>query len=73
MDKALGMVGYEKLRKEQEEGRKHGKYLGIGISSWIEICGFGPSAGTAPATGGIALVESAQVRVFPTGSVAVCR
>src|SRR6202171_847508 len=71
MDKALGMVGYEKLRKEQEEGRKHGKYLGIGISSWIEICGFGPSAGTAPATGGIALVESAQVRVFPTGSVAV--
>jgi carbon-monoxide dehydrogenase large subunit len=71
MEKALEMAGYEKLRREQEEGRKHGKYLGIGISSWIEICGFGPSAGTAPATGGIALVESAQVRVFPTGSVSV--
>ncbi|HET6310140.1 MAG TPA: molybdopterin cofactor-binding domain-containing protein [Candidatus Nitrosotalea sp.] len=71
MDKAMEMTGYEKLRKEQEEGRKKGKYLGIGISSWIEICGFGPSAATAPATGGLALVESAQVRVFPTGSVTV--
>jgi carbon-monoxide dehydrogenase large subunit len=71
MDRALEMTGYEKLRREQEEGRKKGRYIGIGISSWIEICGFGPSAGTAPATGGIALVESAQVRVFPTGSVAV--
>jgi carbon-monoxide dehydrogenase large subunit len=71
MDKAMEMAGYEKLRREQEEGRKKGRYLGIGISSWIEICGFGPSAATAPATGGLALVESAQVRVFPTGSVTV--
>jgi carbon-monoxide dehydrogenase large subunit len=71
MDKAMEMVGYDKLRKEQEEARKKGRHLGIGVSSWIEICGFGPSAGTAPATGGIALVESAQVRVFPTGSVTV--
>jgi len=71
LDKALEMVGYEKLRREQEEGRKHGKYLGIGFSSWIELCGIGPSGPTAGATGGIGLVESAQVRVFPTGSVAV--
>src|SRR6266568_1655520 len=71
MDTALEIVGYEKLRKEQDEARKKGRYIGIGLSSWIEICGFGPSAGTAPATGGIALVESAQVRVFPTGSVNV--
>ena len=71
MEKAMEIAGYAKLRKEQEEARKKGRYLGIGVSSWIEICGFGPSAGTAPATGGIALVESAQVRVFPTGSVTV--
>jgi carbon-monoxide dehydrogenase large subunit len=70
MDMALEMAGYEKLRKEQEEGRKKGRYIGIGLSSWIEICGFGPSAATTPAVG-VALVESAQVRVFPTGSVAV--
>jgi carbon-monoxide dehydrogenase large subunit len=43
----------------------------VGISTWIEICGFGPSAATAPATGGLALTESAHVRVFPTGSVNV--
>ncbi|HEX7263810.1 MAG TPA: molybdopterin cofactor-binding domain-containing protein [Candidatus Dormibacteraeota bacterium] len=71
LDKALEMVGYDRFRKEQEEGRRKGKYLGIGLSSWIEICGIGPSAPTAGATGGIALVESAQVRVFPTGSVSV--
>ncbi len=71
LDKALEMLGYEKLRREQEEGRKHGKYLGIGLSSWIELCGIGPSGPTSGATGGIALVESAQVRVFPTGSVNV--
>src|SRR5712691_7432145 len=71
MDKALEIAGYEKLRREQEEGRKKGRYLGIGISSWIEICGFGPSAATAPATGGLALIESAQVRIHPTGSAQV--
>src|SRR2546430_31398 len=59
------------MRQEREDGRKKGRYLGIGLSSWIEICGFGPSAAPAPATGGVALVESAQVRVFPTGSVTV--
>jgi carbon-monoxide dehydrogenase large subunit len=68
---AMKMAGYDDLRQRQAEMRKQGKYLGIGLSTWIELCGFGPSAATAPATGGIALVESAQVRVTPTGSVIV--
>jgi carbon-monoxide dehydrogenase large subunit len=71
LDKALKLAGYDDLRKQQAEMRKQGRYLGIGLSTWIELCGFGPSAATAPATGGIALVESAQVRVLPTGSVLV--
>jgi carbon-monoxide dehydrogenase large subunit len=71
LDKALGIAGYEELRRQQAEGRAQGKYLGIGISTWIELCGFGPSGATAPATGGLSLTESAHVRVFPTGSVAV--
>jgi aerobic carbon-monoxide dehydrogenase large subunit len=71
LDRALELVGYEELRKKQADLRKQGRYLGIGISTWIELCGFGPSAATAPATGGIALVESAQVRVTPTGAVLV--
>ena len=68
---AMKLAGYDELRRKQADGRKHGKYIGIGLSTWIELCGFGPSAATAPATGGIALVESAQVRVTPTGSVIV--
>jgi carbon-monoxide dehydrogenase large subunit len=69
--RALELAGYEQFRQEQEAARQQGRYLGIGISTWIEICGFGPSAATAPATGGIGLVESAQVRMHPTGSVTV--
>jgi carbon-monoxide dehydrogenase large subunit len=71
LSKALGISGYEQFRRDQETARAKGKYLGVGISTWIEICGFGPSAATAPATGGLALTESAHVRVFPTGSVNV--
>jgi carbon-monoxide dehydrogenase large subunit len=71
LDRALELAGYEEFRQEQAAARKQGRYLGLGVSTWIELCGFGPSAATAPATGGLALVESAQVRVFPTGSVTV--
>src|SRR5437870_6497804 len=71
LEKALEMAGYDAFRQEQEAGRAKGRYLGVGISTWIEICGFGPSAATAPATGGLALTESAHVRVFPTGSINV--
>ena len=71
LDKALEIVGYRDLRQRQEQARAQGKYLGIGVSTWVEICGFGPSAATAAATGGIALVESAMVRVFPSGTAQV--
>ena len=71
LDRALELAGYDEVRRKQADARKQGKYVGIGVSTWIELCGFGPSAATAPATGGIALVESAQVRVTPTGSVMV--
>jgi carbon-monoxide dehydrogenase large subunit len=70
MDRALELAGYKDLRREQEALRKQGRYLGIGLSTWIEICGLGPSAATAPAAG-VALVESSQVRIHPTGGVSV--
>src|SRR5579864_1851809 len=71
LDRAKELVGYDALRQEQAQKRQQGKYLGIGLSTWVEICGFGPSAATAPATGGLALIESAQVRVHPTGSAQI--
>ena len=70
LDRALENIGYTELRKRQEDLRAQGRYMGIGFSTWVEICGIGPSSATAPAAG-IALVESSMVRVHPTGSVTV--
>ncbi len=64
--KALDMVKYKELREEQKKLRAQGKYLGIGISTYVEICAMGPSSGM-PAGGW----ESATVRVEPTGNVTV--
>ena len=66
LDKALEMVGYTSLRAEQAQKRAEGKLMGIGISSYIEICGFGPK-GSAP----VGLYESARVRVEQSGTVMV--
>jgi len=71
LDRALELIDYEQTRRRQAELRREGRYLGIGLATYVEICGFGPSALTVGATGGIAFVESAQVRVLPEGSVAV--
>lgn len=70
LDRALELADYQGWRGRQAEARQHGRLVGIGFSTWVEICGFGPSAPTAGATGGIALVEAAQVRFLPSGSVA---
>ncbi len=64
--KALDMVGYKKLRAEQAEARKQGRLMGIGVSTYVEICALGPSQ-AMPAGGW----ESATVRVEPTGAVTV--
>jgi carbon-monoxide dehydrogenase large subunit len=66
LKKALDAVGYDKLREEQAEGRKHGKLMGIGMATYGEICAFGPSPAT-PAGGW----ESATVKIEPSGKVTV--
>ena len=73
LNMALDMAGYAEFRKEQEEARKQGRYLGIGLSSYIEICGVAPSAWIGlPGQGwGAGLWESANVRVHLTGKVVV--
>jgi carbon-monoxide dehydrogenase large subunit len=44
-DKALELAGYEGLRKEQGARRERAdvRQLGIGLSSYIEMCGLAPS------------------------------
>jgi len=73
LNKALEIVGYADFRKEQAEARKQGRYLGLGISSYVEICGIAPSKWIGlPGEGwGAGLWESANVRVHLTGKVVV--
>ncbi len=66
LDLAVKVADYKKLRQEQAKLRKEGRYTGIGISTYVEICGMGPSS-AMPAGGW----ESATVRVEPTGRVSV--
>jgi carbon-monoxide dehydrogenase large subunit len=69
LKKVLEHVKYKELRKEQAAARKKGRYMGIGLGTYVEICGLGPSqvAGAIGFQGG--LWESAIVRVHPTGKV----
>jgi aerobic carbon-monoxide dehydrogenase large subunit len=66
MDKALDLSGYSALRQEQAKARAEGRIVGIGMSSYVEICALGPSQ-AMPAGGW----ESATVRIEPTGKVTV--
>lgn len=65
-NKALGIVNYDDLRAQQAELRQQGRYMGIGIATYAEICGMGPSVGVAG--GGW---ESGTVRIERTGKVTV--
>jgi aerobic carbon-monoxide dehydrogenase large subunit len=71
LDKALAHIGYQDLRHEQARLRSQGRYLGIGVGTYVEICGLGPSqvAGAIGFQGG--LWESAIVRFHPSGKVNV--
>ncbi|MGH1363656.1 MAG: xanthine dehydrogenase family protein molybdopterin-binding subunit [Calditrichia bacterium] len=71
LDRALEMIDYDNLRKEQEEARKNGRYIGVGFSTYIEACGIAPSAVVGSLGARAGLYESAQVRVQPTGKVSV--
>jgi carbon-monoxide dehydrogenase large subunit len=71
LDRALELVGYDDFRAEQAEARSNGRYLGIGLSSYIEMCGIAPSKWMGGEGWGAALWESANVRVHLTGKVVV--
>jgi carbon-monoxide dehydrogenase large subunit len=74
LDKALELIDYEQLRKEQRARRDGGdtKQLGIGFSTYLENCGWGPSkviGGVLKYAGGG--WETATIRCHPTGKVVV--
>jgi aerobic carbon-monoxide dehydrogenase large subunit len=66
LDKAQGIIDYAALRAAQKKARAEGRIVGVGISTYVEICALGPSQ-AMPAGGW----ESATVRIEPTGKVTV--
>jgi aerobic carbon-monoxide dehydrogenase large subunit len=71
LDRALELVGYEELRRKQAEARAEGRLVGIGLSTYVEICGLAPSAVTKAIGISAPGWESSTVRVHPTGKVTV--
>ena len=65
--KVMEKIGYAALREEQVERRKRGELMGIGISSFTEIVGAGPSKHFDIL--GIKMFDSAEIRIHPTGKV----
>jgi carbon-monoxide dehydrogenase large subunit len=73
LDKVLELLDYDGLRREQTERRERGdvKQLGIGLSTYVEMCGLAPSRilhALRYAGGGW---DSATIRCLPTGVVQV--
>jgi carbon-monoxide dehydrogenase large subunit len=66
LEKALAKIGYAELRKEQAEKRARGEFMGIGISTFTEVVGAGPSK--LFDIMGIKMFDSAEIRIHPTGS-----
>jgi len=71
LDRALAMADYKSFRAQQERLRQQGRYVGIGLSSYIEACGLAPSQVVGQLGSQAGLYESAIVRVYPTGKVTV--
>jgi carbon-monoxide dehydrogenase large subunit len=73
LDKGLEMVGYADLAAKKAEAKARGKLLGLGLSTYIEICGVAPSKwiGAVGEGWGAAMWESANIKVHLTGKVVV--
>ena len=72
-DRALEMAGLSELRAEQSRRREAGeaKQLGIGMCTYVEICGLAPSRALGGLNYGAGGWEHATVRLLPTGKVEV--
>lgn len=72
-DKALALFGYDELRAEQRERDERGDpvRLGIGVSTYTEMCGLAPSRVLRDLRYGAGGWEAASIRMLPTGKVEV--
>jgi aerobic carbon-monoxide dehydrogenase large subunit len=72
-EKALALFDYAGMRREQEERRRNNEpvQLGIGISTFTEMCGLAPSRLLGALGGGAGGWEHAAIRMLATGKVEV--
>ncbi|MDX6538817.1 MAG: aerobic carbon-monoxide dehydrogenase large subunit [Gaiellales bacterium] len=71
LDLALEMSDYASFAARRRESEARGNYRGIGLSTWVEICGLAPSAVTKAIGVGAGGWESSILRIHPLGSVTV--
>jgi carbon-monoxide dehydrogenase large subunit len=73
LDKALELVDYDGFRRDQAErrGRSDPKQIGIGFSTYVEMCGLAPSRILGAIRYGAGGWDAATVRCLPTGTVQV--
>jgi carbon-monoxide dehydrogenase large subunit len=73
LDKAIELADLPALRADQEARRSEGatKQLGIGFSSYVEMCGLAPSRVLASLNYAAGGWEAATVRILPTAKVQV--
>ena len=73
LDRALEMVGFDAIRADQAKRRAAGstKHIGLGVVTYVEMCGLAPSRVLASLNYGAGGWESATVRLLPTGKAQV--
>ncbi len=73
LDKALELVDVDEFRAEQDERRRRGdtKEVGIGFSTYVEMCGLAPSGVLGAIRYGAGGWDAATIRCLPTGTVQV--
>ena len=60
LKRAVDLLGYHGLREEQARAIGSGRVIGIGIASYVEVCGFGPYY---PQTASVTVTEDGKVIV----------
>jgi carbon-monoxide dehydrogenase large subunit len=73
VDAALEILDYDDIRRQQAERRERGdtKQLGVGFSTYLEMCGLAPSRILGAIRYGAGGWDAATIRFLPTGTVQV--
>jgi carbon-monoxide dehydrogenase large subunit len=73
LNRALTMADYYELDARRADAKSRGKLLGVGLSTYIEICGVAPSKwiGAVGEGWGAAMWESSNIKIHLTGKIVV--